>query len=160
MSSSLPAARAAFVAAIEKDTPGSDLPRFVAVLDALIAWSVARPELLTFRADGARSAVIGFSRTGSKSPFWSAQVTRGSGPKLEISSTNGTSLSDAERATVLETLNAHTRVVLEDGDRLRIGFGALKNAAAQAAVLALLERLLVVDAPQTAATAPPADAPA
>jgi hypothetical protein len=32
--------------------------------------------------------------------------------------------------------------VLEEGDRLRIGFGALKNVAARAAVLALMEQLL------------------
>jgi hypothetical protein len=42
----------------------------------------------------------------------------------------------------METLNAHSRAVLVEGDRLRIGFGALKNAAAQAAVLALMEELL------------------
>jgi hypothetical protein len=153
MSSSLPAARDAFIAAIKKDTPGSDLPRFVAVLDALIAWSVARPDQLAFRADGARNAVVGFSRAGSKGAFWSAQVTRGTGPKLEISSPMGSALSDEERATVLETLNAHSRVALEEGDRLRIGFGALKNAAAQAAVLALMERLLV-DSGQPAASSP------
>jgi hypothetical protein len=35
--------------------------------------------------------------------------------------------------------------VLVDGDRLRIGFGALKNAAAQAAVLKLMEQLLSRD---------------
>ena len=42
----------------------------------------------------------------------------------------------------MQTLNAHSRAVLVEGDRLRIGFGALKNAAAQAAVLALMEQLL------------------
>jgi hypothetical protein len=64
------------------------------------------------------------------------------GPRLEIHGKVGEALSDAERASVIETLNAHSREVLVDGDRLRIGFGALKNAAAQAAVLALMERLL------------------
>ena len=49
---------------------------------------------------------------------------------------------DADRETVLQTLNAHSREVLVEGDRLRIGFGALKNAAAQTAVLALMEQLL------------------
>ena len=160
MSSSLPAARAAFIAAIENDTPGTDLPRFVTVLDALIAWSVARPDLLDFRPDGARRAVIGFSRAGSKGSFWSAQVTRGSGPRLEISSPSGTALSEEERATVLQTLNAHSRVVLVDGDRLRIGFGALKNAAAQTAVLALLERLLVESGSRVAPSGTTADLPA
>jgi hypothetical protein len=135
-------ARAAFVAAIKQDTPGTDLPRLVAVLDALVAWSVARPEMLAFRPPSGRGAAVGFERVGAKAPFWSAQVTRGSGPKLEIHGKVGEALSDAERASVLETLNAYSREVLVNGDRLRIGFGALKNAAAQAAVLALMERLL------------------
>jgi hypothetical protein len=43
----------------------------------------------------------------------------------------------------METLNANSRQVLVEGDRLRIGFGALKNPAAREAVLALMERLLV-----------------
>jgi hypothetical protein len=136
-------ARAAFVAAIKQDTPGTDLPRLVAVLDALIAWSVARPQLLSFRPPSGRAAAVGFERPGAKAPFWSAQVTRGAGPKLEIHGRLGEALSEAERMEVLQTLNAHSREVLVDGDRLRIGFGALKNAAAQAAVLALMERLLV-----------------
>jgi hypothetical protein len=51
---------------------------------------------------------------------------------------------------VLETLNAHSRAVLVEGDRLRIGFGALKNAAAQSAVLRLMERLLAVAGEQPA----------
>ena len=160
MSRTLPAAREAFLAAIKQDTPGTDLPRLVAVLDALIAWSVARPELLTFRADSGRSHVVGFERTGSKVVFWSAQVTRGVGPKLEIYPPSGGSLSDEMRETVLQTLNAHSREVLVEGDRLRIGFGALKNAAAQAAVFALMERLLTARAGAAAApeaaTVPPA----
>ena len=135
-------ARAAFVAAIKQDTPGTELPRLVAVLDALIAWSTARPELLSFRPPTGRSAGVSFERVGSKAPFWSAQVTRGVGPKLEIHGKVGEALSDAERASVIETLNAHSREVLVEGDRLRIGFGALKNAAAQAAVVALMERLV------------------
>jgi len=140
-------ARAAFVAAIKQDTPGADLPRLVAVLDALIAWSAARPAMLAFRPPSGRGgAAVGFQRVGAKAPFWSAQVTRGTGPKLEIHGNVGEALSDAERAAVLATLNAHSREVLVDGDRLRIGFGALKNAAAQAAVLALMERLLARDA--------------
>jgi hypothetical protein len=146
MTRTLADARAAFVAAIKQDTPGSDLPRLVAVLDALIAWSTARPEKLSFRPPSGRGATVGFERVGAKAVFWSAQVTRGAGPKLEIHGNVGEALSDAERAQVLETLNAHSREVLVDGDRLRIGFGALKNAAAQAAVLALMERLLARDA--------------
>ena len=147
MTQTLADARTAFVAAIKQDTPGTDLPRLVAVLDALIAWSAARPKLLSFRPPTGRGATIGFERVGSKAPFWSAQVTRGSGAKLEIHGKVGEALSDAERASVIETLNAHSREVLVDGDRLRIGFGALKNAAAQAAVMALMERLAARDTP-------------
>ena len=142
MTRTLADARAAFVAAIKQDTPGTDLPRLVAVLDALIAWSATRPELLSFRPPSGRAATVGFERVGAKAPFWSAQVTRGAGAKLEIHGKVGEALSDAERAAVIETLNEHSREVLVDGDRLRIGFGALKNAAARAAVLALMEELL------------------
>ena len=143
MSRTLSSAREAFVAAVTRDTPGTDLPRLVGVLDALVAWSVARPALLDFRADEGRKDVVSFSRAGSKAAvFWSAQVTRDVGPKLEIHTPSGRPLSDDERATVVRTLNAHSRTALVEGDRLRIGFGALKNAAALAAVLALMERLL------------------
>ena len=142
MSRTLPIAHQAFVAAVQRDKPGTDLPRFVAVLDALIAWSVARPGLLTFRADEARKDVVSFERVGSKGVFWSAQVTRGTGPRLEIHAPTGLGLSAEERTTVMETLNANSRHVLVEGDRLRIGFGALKNPEARAAVLALMERVL------------------
>ena len=154
MSRTLPLAHQAFVAAIARDTSDTELPRLVAVLDALIAWSTARPGLLAFRAVEGRSDVISFERVGTeagskpgakaraKPVFWSAQVTRGAGPKLEIHAPSGRPLSDAERAEVMRTLNAHSRAVLVEGDRLRIGFGALKNAAALAAVLALLDELL------------------
>ena len=146
MSRTLPVARQAFVAAVTQDTPGTDLPRLVAVLDALIAWSVARPEVLEFRADARGKGVVGFSRAGSRAAFWSAQVTRGVGPRLEIHLPSSDALDDAQRAEVMQTLNAHSRAALVEGDRLRIGFGALKNAAAQAAVLALMEQLLAGDA--------------
>jgi hypothetical protein len=142
MSRTLPLAHQAFVAAMQRDKPGTDLPRFVAVLDALIAWSVARPGLLTFRADEGRKDVVSFDRAGSKAVFWSAQVTRGTGPRLEIHAPSGRALTAEERTTVMETLNANSRQVLVEGDRLRIGFGALKNPAARAAVLALMEQLL------------------
>jgi hypothetical protein len=142
MSRTPPLAHQAFVAAMQRDKPGTDLPRFVAVLDALIAWSVARPALLAFRADEGRKDVVSFERAGSKVVFWSAQVTRGTGPRLEIYPPTGRSLSAEERTTVMETLNAHSREVLVEGDRLRIGFGALKNPAGLAAVLGLMEQLL------------------
>jgi hypothetical protein len=138
----LRSAREAFVAATMRDTPGTDLPRYVAVLDALIAWSNTHADTLEFRAGEGRKDVVSFSRVGSKAVFWSAQVTRGVGPRLEIHTPSGHPMSAEERAKVLETLNTHSRSVLVEGDRLRIGFGALKNAAAQKSVLALMEQLL------------------
>ena len=145
MSRTLSSAREAFVAAMTRDMPGTDLPRFVAVLDALIAWSAARADLLEFRVAEGRKDIVSFSRVGSKAVFWSVQVARGVGPKLEIHTPSAQPLSAEESARVLETLNAHSRAVLVEGDRLRIGFGALKNAAAQQAVLGLMEELLAAD---------------
>ena len=153
MSRTLAAAQQAFIAAIKRDTPGTDLPRLTAVLDALIAWSVARPGLLAFRADEGRSDVVSFELVGSKVVFWSAQVTRGAGPKLEIYPPTGRALGAEARATVMETLNANSREVLAEGDRLRIGFGALKNDASRAAVLALMEQLLATSGPAAEAPA-------
>lgn len=145
MTRTLSVARETFVAAIKRDTPGTELPRLVAVLDALIQWSVARPELLAFRTDDGASPTVSFERVGSKVVFWSARVTRGEGPKLEIYPPTGRSLSVEDRMKVMDTLNIHSRDVLVEGDRLRIGFGALKNVAARTAVLALLDELLAVD---------------
>jgi hypothetical protein len=142
MRRTLSTAHTSFVAAIRRDSPGTDLPRFVAVLDALIAWSAARPGKLAFRGDATRDDVISFGRVGSKASTWSAQVTLGEGPKLELLSPSDAPLSAEDRAMVMATLNAHSRVVLEEGDRLRIGFGALKNEAGRAAVLGLMEQLL------------------
>jgi len=142
----LPLARRALVAAIARDTPGTDQPRLVKVLDALIAWSVARPTLLAFRDDERRGDVLAFVCAGTTVVCWSAQVTRGVGPRLEIYPPTGRSLSAEQRAMVIRTVNAHARQALIDGDRLWIGFGALKNDAARTAVLALLEELLAVEA--------------
>ena len=142
MSRTLASAREALVAAIRQDTPGTDLPRLVAVLDALIAWSVARPGTLAFRGGTGKLDTVAFELVESNVVFWSAQVTRGTGPKLEIYPPSGRSLSEEDRTRVMETLNAHSRQALEDGERLRISFGALKNPAAQAAVLGLMEQLL------------------
>lgn len=142
MSRPLATAREAFVAAIRRDTPGSDLPRLVAVLDELIAWSEARKESLSFREEEGRADVFSYQRAGSKVVFWSAQVTRGRGTTLELYPPAGRGLSPEERETVMEMLNAHSREVLVEGDRLRIGFSALKNAAARSAVLELMDELL------------------
>lgn len=151
-------ARSAFVTAVRRDTPGTDLPRLVKVLDALIAWSVARSEQLTFKADEGRADVLSFARAGTAVVFWSAQVTRGAGPKLEIYPPAGRALGAEDRALVLETLNAHARPALADDARLRISFGALKNDAARGAVLTLLKRLLAVSEELTSTSTSPSQA--
>lgn len=134
--------RAAFVAAIRRDTPGTDLPRYVAALDALLAWTVAQAPRLAFRTDPPASGVLRCARVGDSAVFWAARTNRGRAPSLEIAPPPARTLSAARRAHAMATLNAHSREVLTDGDRLRIGFGALKNAAARAAVLALMDELL------------------
>ncbi len=138
----LPRAREAFVAAVRRDTPGTDLPRYVAVLDALLAWTAARPSELAFRADTGPDDGISFGRVAAKGVLWSVRPVRGDAPTLEIAPPAGAALTAGGRAQAMATLNANSRAVLADGDRLRIGFGALKNAAALAAVLALLDDLL------------------
>jgi hypothetical protein len=156
----LPLAREAFLAAARRDTPGTDLPRYAAVLDALLAWSATRPGRLTFRTEPTAAADLRFGPANGAGVLWAARPTRGGAPTLEIAP-GGASLSGEARARAVATLNAHSRAVLAPGDRLRIGFGALKNAAALAAVLALLDDLLgPPDGAPTAgaAAAPPARA--
>ena len=144
MSRTLPAARAAFVAAMKRDTTGAELSRLVAVLDALIKWSVSRPQTLSFQ-DGTAAGVLAFECVESKEVCWSARVTRGDAPKLELYPRAARSLSPEKRAKVVETINAHARQGLNADDRLRIGFGALKNANALAAVTTLLGELLATN---------------
>ena len=158
MTPALDATRTAFIAAVRQETPGTDLARYVAVLDALLAWTTARGDRLTFSAAPRRPGVIRFERAKSKETFWSVQPVRAAAPMLEIHLASSRPSSAADKAEAMRTLNAHSRAVLAEGDRLRIGFGALKNAAALAAVLELLDRLLA-DAPVPAG-GPPAVAPA
>ena len=140
MKQNLAAARDAFVASMKRETTGPELARLVAVLDDLIKWSVARPKALAFRDDAGRS-VFGFQVAGSSTMFWSARVTRGDAPTLEIYPPTGRTLSAEMREKVRETLNAASRQRTADDRGLRIGFGALKNATARQAVLAQLDEL-------------------
>jgi len=140
MQRNLATARDAFVASMKRETTGPELTRLVAVLDDLIKWSVARPKTLAFR-DGAGSAVFGFQLAGSSTLFWSARVTRGDAPTLEIYPPTGRTLSAELREKVKDTLNANSRTPAADDRSLRIGFGALKNATAREAVLAQLDEL-------------------
>ena len=165
MSPTLPLARQAFVEAIGRGANGQEVPRLVAVLDELLRWSAARAERLAFRPSERGGQVLSFERVGrgprSQSVFWSARVTAAEGPKLEIFPWAKGSRAAEERANVMRTLNAHSRHVLVDGDRLRIAFSALKNADARAAVLALMDEMLADEPAQPApARAVEADADA
>ena len=138
MSRTLPAAREAFVAAMKRETTGTELTRLVAVLDALIKWSVARPQALSFHKGDSAAGVLAFECVDSKALCWSARTTRGAAPQLEIYPSSARTLTAETRTKVMETLNAYSREALSETDRLRIGFGALKNGAALAAVTSLL----------------------
>jgi hypothetical protein len=151
MSRTLPSARDAFVAAMKRETTGPELSRLVGVLDTLIKWSVAHPQKLAFQDDSA-PGVLAFQCVDSKEVCWSARTTRGNAPKLELYPQSGRSLSAESRAKVVDTLNAHARQALNENDRLRIGFGALKNANALAAVTALLGELLTANGATARAT--------
>ena len=148
MSRTLPVAREEFVAAMKRETTGPELSRLVGVLDALIKWSVVRPQLLAFRDDSAKG-VLAFQCVESKEICWSARVTRGDAPQLELYPPTGRSLSAETRAKVVQTFNAHARHELEVNDRLRIGFGALKKPGALAAVTSLMAELLATTTPAT-----------
>jgi len=141
MSQDLSTAKKAFADAAARQTPGTDLPRYLVVLDALLAWTAERPNQLTL-APAKRDDTLRFLRAGTSEPFWSAQVVRADAPKLEIHLASARPLSAEERAETMRTLNAHSREALIEGDRLRIGFGALKNARALAAILELMDWLL------------------
>ena len=152
MSRTLPAARDAFVAAMKRDTTGAELSRLVAVLDALIKWSVSRPQTLSLQ-DGTAAGVLAFECVESKEVCWSARVIRGDAPKLELYPPAARSLSPETRAKVMETINAYARHGLSADDRLRIGFGTLKNPNALAAVTTLLGELLAMNGSTSRTTA-------
>lgn len=140
----LSTARSEFISAIARDTGAMERPRFLEVLDALLAWSAARPDLLKFKADETKLGVISFERVGSKVVFWSVQPRRGSVPAVELVPRSASVLSPSDRVVVMDALNAHSREVLTPDDKLRIGFSALKNRASRTAVLAMMEQLLLL----------------
>lgn len=144
MTRTLPTARTEFINAMNRDTVPTEQPRFTAVLDAVIAWSVARPGLLRFRADETHPGVVSFERVDSKVVFWAATPRRRDVPKLDLLPRAARNLTPEKRADAMEALNAHSREPLTPEDPLRIGFGALKNTNARAAVLELMDQLLVV----------------
>jgi len=141
-SRTLQSARQDFITAMNRDTAGNERPRLVAVPDALIAWSLARPQQLRLRASETRAGVVSFEQVKSKEVFWAAQPARGDAPRLALVPRAARVLSPEQRATAMETLNAHTRMADATAEHLRIGFGALKNADSRAAVLDMLDQLL------------------
>lgn len=143
-SPALSAARQEFVAAIKRDIAPVECPRFLAVLDAMIEWSLARPTLVSFRPEDSHDGTVAFGRVGSKLTIWTASPRKRQTPRFEVMPRGARALSDEDRASVMTTLNAHTCDELETGEPLRISFGALKNKAARAAVCDCMDRLLVV----------------
>jgi hypothetical protein len=138
--------RQTFTATIGRDTSRTELPRHLLVLDALLAWSAGRRQLAP-RASGSRADAVSFDHVDAKFTFCAVRVTRSAGATLEICPPTGKTLNAEERERVMSTLNGHSRgEPLVAGDRLRIGFGALKNVAAREAVLALMDDLLARDA--------------
>ncbi len=142
MERTLPAARDQFVKAIARDTHAVEQPRLVAVLDALIAWSSKHPTLLKFREEEDTPGTIAFERVGSKMIVWSATPRRQDVPRLELVPKSAKSLTAEAREKLTSTLNAHMREPLLPEDRFRIGFSALKNAAALTAVQTAVEELI------------------
>lgn len=135
--------RQTFISTIGRDTSQAELKRHVIVLDTLLAWSQARETRLSPRLTGARQDTVSYVRAGAKSVFCSLRVTRGGGATLEICPPTGYALAAEDRERVVSTLNGYSRRnPIVAGDRLCIGFGALKNAAAREAVLALMDELL------------------
>jgi hypothetical protein len=142
MSATLRLAREAFIKGLNRDTAHSERPRMIAVLDAIIAWSVARPTQLRFRADDNDKGVVRFERIGSNAVMWSAAPRRNDSPVLEFLPGASRLITPEERASAIGTLSAFTREPLDPAGRVHIGFGALKNSAACAATLALLGELV------------------
>lgn len=138
--------RQTFAKTIGRDTSPTELSRHVAVLDAVLAWAAATRRQLVPRAGGVKTDAVFFDHAGAGFALCAVRVSRSAGAVLEICPPTGHALSGDDRATVLATLNDHSRgTALVDGDRLRIGFGALKNTAAREAVLRLLNELLTRD---------------
>ena len=57
MSRTLPSAREALVSAITRDTPGTDLPRYVAVLDAPYSDTMGHAGAVVLHPDGTLEGV-------------------------------------------------------------------------------------------------------
>lgn len=142
MTTTLPVARETFVAAMNRETSGSDRPRYMAVLESFLEWTLARPDQLTFRSDESARGVLSFLRVGSNVVFWSVKPMRNDCPQIELLPRAAAILGEEDRESARQALNALSRTVLEGDDKLRIGFSAMKNEASRAAMFSLMSDLL------------------
>lgn len=141
MPTTLASAREEFIRHMYRDNVVADRPRLLAVLDAVIAWSNAHPDLIRFRPDDNTKGVIRFEDVGSKTVFWAASPRRANVPLLQLMPGASRFISEETRTDVVTRLNAQTREANPNGS-MHIGFGALKSPAGRAAVLELMDELL------------------
>lgn len=141
MPPTLSTAREEFIRHMYRDNVVADRPRLLAVLDAVLAWSAAHPDLVRFRPDDNTKGVIRFEDVGTGTVFWAATPRRQNSPLLQILPGSARLLTDEERADAVTRLNSCTRES-NPADRMQVGFGALKNPAGRAAVLELMDELL------------------
>lgn len=143
MSDALTEFRKTFTTTIGRDTSPAELARHVAVLDDLLKWCEAPKRQLAPRPTGGKTDVLQFEHTEGRFVACTIRVSRSAGGTLEVYPPTGRDLSEVDLDRVLATLNEYSRgEPLVAGDKLRIGFGALKNATARKAVLALMDELL------------------
>ncbi|MGV3710656.1 MAG: hypothetical protein ACO1Q7_17675 [Gemmatimonas sp.] len=142
MTTTLPLARETFITAMNRETGMTDRPRYLAVLDALIEWSLARPDQLVFRTDESVRGALSFCRVGSNVVFWSVKPTRADGALIELLPRANAILSEQDRNETREALNLMSREVLEGNDRLRVGFSAMKNPKSRDAMFTLMDHLV------------------
>ena len=151
MSVTLSSAREEFMRHMYRDNVVAERPRMLAVLDAVIAWSAAHPDLVRFRPDGNANGVIRFEQVATSTVFWAATPRRENVPLLQLLPGSGRLLSEGDRKDAVTRLNAYTREDNPAG-RLQIGFGALKNPAGRAAVFELMDELLKKCQPMVASS--------
>jgi hypothetical protein len=143
-SQALAAARQDFITGLKRDTTPTECPRFLAVLDSIIEWSLAHPTQVRFDPAESHDGTITFTRVDSKAVMWTASLRKRDMPRLTLLPRTARLLSSEVRAEVVNTFNAHARDELTMENPLRITFGALKNKTARAAVLECMDRLLMV----------------
>lgn len=141
MPPTLSAAREEFIRHMYRDNVVADRPRLLAVLDAVIAWSAAHPDLIRFRPDENTKGVIRFEDVSSNTVFWAASPRRQNVPLLQLLPGASRFVSEETRNEAVARLNAHTREANPNGN-MHIGFGALKSPVGRAAVLELMDELL------------------